>query len=72
MFFVEYLVKAQFTPCKEVDMISDMRIPSRFKNVSLYRGSRLITVFSVPTEKPQIQYTQKIENYIGGIMGMLG
>jgi len=53
-------------------MISDMRIPSRFKNVSLYRGSRLITVFSVPTEKPQIQYTQKIENYIGGIMGMLG
>ena len=45
-FLVEYTLRAQFTPNIELDIVSDMRFPLRFKNVSLYRGSRSLIVYS--------------------------
>jgi hypothetical protein len=43
-FFVEYSVRAQFTPTLSNEMVTDLRLPKRFANVSLYRGSRTIYI----------------------------
>lgn len=43
-FAVEYTVRAQLTPVYAVEMVTDMRLPQRFSDVSLYRGSRVLYV----------------------------
>lgn len=50
-------------------MVTDMRLPKRFKDVSIYRGSREITIYKLFEAPPSINFTSKIEVSIGGVMG---
>lgn len=52
---VEYTLRAQFTPNIEKEIVSDMRFPQRFHNVSLFRGSRSIVVYNAPLIHPQVE-----------------
>ena len=71
-FFVEYTVRAQFTPSTAAGYVADRRFPTKYKDISLFRGSRKLYVYYQPTPAPQIQFTQEIKKEIGGIMGFGG
>ena len=45
VFSVEYTVRAQFIPRNVRDFVVDARIPDRYRNISIFRGSQKILVY---------------------------
>ena len=66
---VEYTVRAQFTTVRANDLVTDMRLPNRFKHVSKFRGHRKIQVCSPWQKHLNSDLLQKIEVRIGGVLG---
>lgn len=69
LFLVEYSIRAQLTPAAPTDLVTDMRLPKRFNQISKYRGSRTLTVYSKPHPQASIEVKLEIEVSIGGVMG---
>lgn len=67
VFSVEYTVRAQFIPRSARDFVVDARIPDRFRNISIFRGSRKILVYQPFSQHPKINFTKKIEASVGGL-----
>lgn len=44
-FVVEYCLRAQLVPATASDLVTDLRLPKRFDQISKYRGSRTLKVF---------------------------
>lgn len=55
-FFVEYTVRAQFTPTTAAGLVADRRFPLKYKNISLFRGSRKLYVYLKPEIAPVISF----------------
>ena len=72
LFCVEYTVRAQFIPNNPRDYATDSRIPERYQNISIYRGSRKILVYQPFLQHPRIDYVRKIEANVGAVLGMGG
>ena len=70
-FFVEYLVRAQFTTQDKSDFLIDPRFPGKFTEISKFRGWRRFFVYA-PQNKPhhQIYFEKKITHKAGGLMGI--
>jgi len=68
-FFVEYTVRAQFTPLTATGFVADRRFPLKYKNISLFRGSRKLYVYLKPEAAPVITFVQDIKREIGGLLG---
>ena len=50
-FFVEYTLRAQFTPLNPKMYVYDPVLSNKFQNVSLFRGSRKVFVYYPPIEE---------------------
>ena len=71
-FFVEYTVRAQFTPVSAAGFVADRRFPLKYKNISLFRGSRKLFVYLKPEQAPVISFAKEIKREIGGVLGFGG
>ena len=47
-FFVEYTIRAQFLPTNKEQFAHDIRFPNKFKDISIFRGSRKVYVYHPP------------------------
>jgi hypothetical protein len=68
-FFVEYTVRAQYTPTTAAGYVADRRFPLKYKNISLFRGSRKLFVYAKPLPAPVIAFKQDLKKEIGGFIG---
>lgn len=64
-FFVDYVVRAQFTTGKPDDFLIDHRYPNKFTDVSYYRGSRSIKIYRANTPHHLFLYEKKMEHTVG-------
>ena len=69
-FMVEYTLRAQLVPLRSKDLVTDIRLPNRFINVSIYRGSRKIQIYQ-PKQKPlpPLEQQNSITLKHGGLLG---
>jgi len=67
--FVEYTVRAQFTPTTAVGFVADRRFPLKYKQISLFRGSRKLYIYSKPEVAPVISFEKEIKREVGGVLG---
>ena len=44
----------------------DANLPNLFQNVSLFRGSRTVYIYSIPSEIPEKNYSLQIKTQVGG------
>jgi len=57
------------TPLNPKDFVVDEKIPKRYKDVSLFRGSRKIYVYQQMTSPPEISLNFQIKQGVGGFLG---
>ena len=68
-FFMEYTLRAQFTPKNSKDYVFDERIHGRYAGVSLFRGSRKVYVYQ-PYQFPNpVHLNFQIKQTVGGVFG---
>ena len=70
-FTVEYTLRAQFTPNNQANYVDHPIVPSKFWNVSLFRGSRRVCIYEQPKEiqpknyKLQLRTTTGLIKFLG-------
>jgi len=70
-FFVEYTVRAYMRTNNFKDYCVDKQTKDRYAEpVSLYRGSREIQVYQSFRSHPEILFRGKLEQKVGGFMGL--
>ena len=62
---VEYTVRAQLTPRDHRNFVDHPNFPSKYDNVSMFRGSRRIHMYMAPKEIPPQNYKLTIRSKVG-------
>ena len=65
IFTVEYTLRAQFTPRDSSKFVDHPVVPGKFWNVSLFRGSRKISIYKPRQEFPQKNYRLELRTTTG-------
>lgn len=66
-FWVEYTLRAQFTPVDKKMFVYDPVFQSKYANVSLFRGSRKIQIFKKPEPVKDHNYKLQIKTSVGNL-----